>query len=49
MIEEQISAFGESLKETQRFLIKLAYNQQELTKRIAQWPYIVVSQDKEEE
>lgn len=32
-----------SLKDTQRYLMKLAYNQAEITKRMAQWPYIVVS------
>jgi hypothetical protein len=32
----------ESLKETQKYLIKLAQNQQELTKRIYAWPYLVV-------
>lgn len=36
-----------SLKDTQRYLMKLAYNQAEITKRMAQWPYIVVS-DKDE-
>jgi hypothetical protein len=37
----------ESLKDTQRYLMKLAYNQSEISKRMAQWPYIVVS-DKDE-
>ncbi len=40
--QENIRELSESLKETQRYLIKLARNQQELTKRITQWPYIVV-------
>lgn len=35
----------ESLKDTQRYLMKLAYNQSEISKRMAQWPYIVVSGD----
>ncbi len=35
----------ESLKDTQRYLMKLAYNQSEISKRMAQWPYIVVSDD----
>jgi len=38
----------ESIKETQRYLIKLARNQQELTKRISAWPYIVVNNRDEE-
>jgi predicted nucleic acid-binding Zn-ribbon protein len=47
-VQDQISALTESLKETQRYLIKLAVNQQELTKRISQWPYIVVSKREED-
>lgn len=39
----------ESLKETQRYLMKLAYNQSEITKKISQWPYIVVHSNKNEE
>lgn len=35
----------ESLKDTQRYLMKLAYNQSEISKRMAQWPYIVISDD----
>lgn len=35
----------ESLKDTQRYLMKLAYNQSEISKRMAQWPYIVISED----
>ena len=54
-VNEQINAMVESLntqidsiKETQRYLIKLARNQQELTKRISAWPYIVVNNRDEE-
>jgi len=53
-LNEQIDAlinnfnkYGESLKDTQRYLIKLARNQQELTKRITSWPYIVVDNQDE--
>jgi len=42
-LEDQIDKLTESLKETQKFIVKLAYNQQEITKRISQWPYLVVS------
>lgn len=38
----------DSLKETQRYLIKLAHNQAEVTRRVSQWPYIAV-QDKDYE
>lgn len=33
----------DSLKETQRFLVKVAYNQSEMAKRVSSWPYIAVS------
>ena len=39
----------ESLKETQRYLMKLAYNQAEITKKISYWPYIVVHSNKNDE
>ncbi|NBO99959.1 MAG: hypothetical protein EBU90_07490 [Proteobacteria bacterium] len=48
-LEEQVCALiennnrlAESLKDTQRYLVKLAHNQMELTKRISEWPYVVV-------
>jgi len=41
LLEEAI----DSLKDTQRYLVKLAHNQSEITKRIAQWPYLVVYPD----
>lgn len=39
----------DSLKETQRYLMKLAYNQSEITKRVSSWPYIVVSSSKDDD
>jgi len=42
---DSIQQLTESLKETQRYLVKLAHNQMDLTKRISQWPYIVVKED----
>lgn len=39
----------DSLKETQRFLVKVAYNQSELAKRVAGWPYIAVPDRSERE
>lgn len=44
---ELISSCIESLKETQRYLMKMAYNQAELTKKVSTWPYIVVPSDKD--
>ncbi len=36
-----------SLKETQRYLMKLAYTQSDLTKKVATWPFITIT-DKDE-
>lgn len=38
----------EQLKETQRFLIKLAHSQSEIAKRVATWPFIAVNARDEE-
>ena len=38
-----------SIKETQRYLIKLSYNQSDITKRMAKWPYIVVNTESDEQ
>ena len=38
-----------SLKETQRYLIKLSYNQADITKKLAKWPYIVVNTESDEQ
>lgn len=46
---ELITSTIESLKETQRYLMKLAYNQAEITKKISQWPYIVVHSNRNDE
>lgn len=35
----------DSLKDTQRYLMKLAYNQSEISKRVSAWPFIVVSSE----
>lgn len=48
LVMDNLSDQMASLKETQRYLIKLAQNQQELTKRISTWPYIVVNNKDEE-
>lgn len=33
------------LKQTQQFLIKLAHNQAEITKRVTMWPFIAIPED----
>ena len=45
MTQELLHNAIDSLKQTQRYLMKLAYNQSEISRRVASWPYIVVSSD----
>jgi len=45
LLADHLSAQIHSLKETQRFLAKLAMNQQELTKRISAWPYLIINDE----
>jgi hypothetical protein len=33
---------SEQIRDTQRYLIKVAHNQAEIAKRISSWPYIPV-------
>ncbi len=40
LLQEHVSMLTESLKDTQRYLVKLASNQMELNKRVSTWPYI---------
>ena len=49
MTKELLSNCIDSLKETQRYLMKLAYNQSEISKRVSAWPYIVVSSSKDDD
>ena len=42
VMQDNITTLSEQLKETQRYLIKLAYAQNEISKRIVSWPYIAV-------
>ena len=53
-VEESISEMqaaimdlATELKQTQQFLIKLAHNQAEITKRVTMWPYIAVPEDRD--
>lgn len=41
-MQENITALTMQLKETQHFLIKLAKNQSEITKRVTKWPFIPI-------
>ena len=42
VMHENVMTIAEQIKETQMFLIKLAKNQAEISKRLSQWPYIAV-------
>ena len=42
ILQENHMTMANQLKETQKYLIKIAKNQSEISKRIVQWPYIAV-------
>lgn len=48
-MHENVLTLADQIKETQMFLVKLAKNQAEITKRINQWPYIPVPMNGEDE
>ena len=45
ILHENLTVQIENMRDTQRYLIKLAQNQQELTKRISTWPYIEINRN----
>jgi len=45
VLQDNVMEIAEQLKETQRYLMMLAKNQAEITKRISNWPYIPVEKD----
>lgn len=45
IVQENVMTVAEQIKETQMYLIKLAKNQAEMSKRITQWPYIAVPRE----
>ncbi len=49
IVQENQLTLADQIKETQRFLIKLAKNQSEISKRITQWPFIAVPSNGGEE
>ena len=46
-MQAAIMDLATELKQTQQFLIKLAHNQAEITKRVTMWPYIAVPEDRD--
>lgn len=51
IIQENLTTLFEQIKETQKYIIRLAHNQAHMTKRISSWPYIAVEKydDSEDE
>lgn len=49
IVQENVMTIAEQIKETQVFLIKMAKNQAEMSKRISQWPYIAVPKNEGDE
>ena len=42
IMQDNLQTLFEQVKETQKYIIKLAQNQAHMTKRISSWPYIAV-------
>lgn len=42
IMHNNIMVLSEQLKDTQMFLVKLAKNQSEISKRVTKWPFIAV-------
>lgn len=41
-LQESVVSLSDSIRDTQRYLIRLAQNQAMTAKQVAQWPYVVV-------
>ena len=48
ILQGNMTELSEHIRETQRYLIKLAHHQSEITKRISAWPFIAVSSSRDE-
>ena len=47
VIQENLQTLFEQLKETQKYIIRLAHNQAHITKRISSWPFIAVPEERQ--
>jgi len=47
-MQDSMTELSEHIRETQRYLIKLAHHQSEITKRISAWPFIAVDSKRDE-
>lgn len=48
IMQDNLTELSEHIRETQRYLIKLAHHQSEITKRISAWPFIAVDSNRDE-
>ena len=48
ILQDNMTELSEHIRETQRYLIKLAHHQSEITKRISAWPFIAVDSSRDE-
>jgi uncharacterized coiled-coil protein SlyX len=48
ILQDSMTELSEHIRETQRYLIKLAHHQSEITKRISAWPFIAVDSNRDE-
>jgi len=48
IMQDSMTELSEHIRETQRYLIKLAHHQSEITKRISGWPFIEVDSNRDE-
>ena len=48
ILQGNMTELSEHIRETQRYLIKLAHHQSEITKRISAWPFIAVDSNRDE-
>ena len=48
VMQDSMTELSEHIRETQRYLFKLAHHQSEITKRISAWPFIAVDSNRDE-
>ena len=48
IMQDSMTELSEHIRESQRYLIKLAHHQSEITKRISAWPFIAVDSNRDE-
>ena len=48
ILQDNLTHVSEHIRETQKYLIKLAHHQAEIAKRISAWPFIAVDSNRDE-